>query len=141
MNKKLFKTLYYVLNLTWGAVVSFIGSLIAIALLITGHKPHLHGGCIYFEVGEGWGGFEMGLFFFCSKNSSLHTKNHEFGHSIQTAVFGPFMLIVVSLPSCIRYWYRRIRTSKGLPNKTAYDDIWFEGSASKLGDKYISYWK
>ena len=47
---------------------------------------------------------------------------HEFGHSFQNAILGPFMIFLVSIPSAIRYWYQTIRESKGKTNKP-YDSF------------------
>lgn len=129
--------LFYFLNLTWGLPLNIVGGLVAVVLLLAGKKPKRWGDCFYFEVGENWGGLELGIFFLTSKNPSIHTRNHEHGHAIQNCFFGVFMPFIVSIPSAIRYWYRRIRTKKGLVNKTAYSDIWFEKQADILGKKYI----
>ena len=129
--------LFYFLNLTWGLPLNIVGFIVAVVLLLAGKKPKRWGDCFYFEVGEGWGGLELGIFFLTSKNPSIHTRNHEHGHAIQNCFFGVFMPFIVSIPSAIRYHYRNYREKKGLPNKTAYDDIWFEGQATKLGTKYV----
>lgn len=131
------KALYYILNIIWGFPMTFIGAVVAAALIVTKHKPRIYGGCVYFTVGNNWGGLELGLFFLCDNSNSTHTKNHEFGHSIQNAVFGIFMPFIVCIPSAIRYWWRRLRRGKALP---PYDSVWFEGQASALGEKYISFW-
>ena len=130
------KSIFYVLSFTWGIILTLIGLVVAAVLLCAGKKPKKWGWCYYFEVGEGWGGLELGIIFLTSKNPSVHTRNHEFGHAIQNCYFGPLMPFIVCIPSAVRYWYRRIRRAKGLPNKTAYDDIWFEGQATRLGTKY-----
>ena len=130
------KSIFYVLSFTWGIVLTLIGLIVAGVLLCMGKKPKKWGWCYYFEIGDGWGGLELGIIFLTSKKPSTHTKCHEFGHAIQNCYFGPLMPFLVCIPSAIRYWYRRIRRSKGLKNKTAYDDIWFEGQATRLGYKY-----
>lgn len=131
INKKIF----YILSFTWGLPLTIVGGLVALVLLITGHKPKCFGWCLYFEVGEGWGGFEMGPIFLCSKTCSEHTKIHEFGHGIQNCYFGPLMIFVVCIPSAIRYWIREWKKSKGI-ELPPYDSIWFEGQATELGKKY-----
>lgn len=138
---KILKTiLFYLISFTWGLPMTLVGVICSLALLVTGHKPKMFHCFIYFEVGEGWGGFEAGCFFFCSKNSSLHLKQHESGHGIQNLMFGVFMPFIVSIPSCARYWYREWLVRSGrkkygeLPE---YDSAWFEGMASKLGEKYF----
>jgi hypothetical protein len=117
MKKKLLKTLYYIGNVTWGGILTLIGALVAVVLLCLGKKPKRHHGCVYFVVGRAWGGLELGLFFIVDSSESLHTKNHEFGHSLQNCIMGPFFIPMVSLPSAIRYWLRNLKTDKG---KIAY---------------------
>ena len=96
--------LFYLVSFTWGALMSVIGLLVGLALMIGGVKPKLYGHVVYFEVGKGWGGLELGCFFLCSKNCGDHTKKHECGHGIQNTWFGPLMPFLVCLPSAYRYW-------------------------------------
>ena len=132
------KPWFYLLSFSWGGLTSFFGLVIALFMLLTGHKAKRWGYSWYFETGKkNWGGMEWGPFFVKDKAQGDHLKNHEFGHGIQNCFFGPFMLIFVSAPSFFRYWARRIQEKKGRPLKTAYDDIWFEGQASRLGTEKI----
>lgn len=132
------KTLFWTLSWTWGIIVTLIGSLIFTVLTSLGYKPfrNIYGYAI--EIGEGWGGLEMGPFCLVSKNPSQHTLNHEFGHGVQNCFFGPFMLFI-SLASAVRYWYREYqirvlkKSYKDLPD---YDSIWFEGDATRLGNYF-----
>jgi hypothetical protein len=64
---------------------------------------------------------------------TLHTKCHELGHTYQNALWGPFTIFLVAIPSAIRYWYQIIREKQGKPNKP-YDSVYFEGSASYIGE-------
>lgn len=64
--------MFWLLSLTWGALMTLCGGVVALALLVTGHKPKRFHYLIYFEVGSGWGGFELGAFFVVNKNPSLH---------------------------------------------------------------------
>ena len=134
------KFLFYLLSFTWGLPMTLIGCVVAAVLLITGHKPKKWGYCYYFEVGENWGGLELGVIFLVNKNSSIHTRDHEHGHAFQNCWFGPLMPFVVSIPSAIRYWYRELfyyRKNK-IPN-TTYDSVWFEGIASTLGKEFMKW--
>lgn len=137
------KQKYYILNCTWGIIMTLIGAIAALALLFLGHRPTRHGGCFCFEVGENWGAISLGLVIICSSGSSNKTKNHEFGHSIQNARWGFLFPIVIGLHSFVRcqyynYLYKHdFEKYKALPD---YDSIWFEGEASALGDKYITEW-
>ena len=191
---KINKPLYYILNCTWGCIMTLIGAVVAIALLCVGKKPQKHAGCTYFNVGKSWGGVELGCFFLTDSNDSKHTKNHEFGHSLQNCLWGPLFPFVVCIPSAIRYWLREFKTQKGKKMYSAiltacialigvvfvlipltifdiigcllicyaiiiavwlfkteipqyasgkyidYDSIWFEGQASKWGEKVSKNW-
>ena len=134
--QKLNRTMYYLLSLTWGLPMTLIGLIMSAFLIMLGYKPKRFGWTFYFEVGKGWGGIDLGLTFICNKHNNSATKAHEFGHSIQNCFFGPFMLIVVSVPSAIRYWYREYQYRKGIRNLPDYDAIWFEGQATQLGAWY-----
>ena len=132
------KTLFWFLSCTWGIIVTLIGSLTFAVLTSFGYKPfrNIYGYAI--EIGEGWGGLEMGPFCLVSKNPSQHTLNHEFGHGIQNCFFGPFMLFI-SLASAVRYWYREYQVrvlKKSYADLPDYDSIWFEGDATRLGNYF-----
>lgn len=110
MKKILSYTAYWVVQCTWGALMTLTGALAALYFLAAGYKPKTYGPAVYFEFGSHWGGLNLGGFFFCNKNSSTSTKAHEFGHSIQNLIFGPLMPFLVSIPSAARYWLFRIGT-------------------------------
>jgi hypothetical protein len=132
------KATFYALSFSWGIIMTLVGCVVAIALLVTGHRPKKWGHCFYFEVGKrNWGGMELGIFFLTNKNPSNRIRNHEHGHGFQNCAFGPFM-IVISLMSMCRYWYRELKYNrKGLTPPTAYDDAWYEGQATQLGTEFI----
>lgn len=128
------KWLYYLLQFTWGSLMNAIGILVFLVLIIFGRKkPKRFHNNFYIVVSKNWGGLELGCFFLIDKNESDHTKYHESGHAIQNIIFGPLMLFIVSIPSAIRYQYRKFTPNKKHP---AYDAIWFEGQATDFGYKY-----
>ena len=128
------KWLYYLLNLTWGIFLTFIGWIITLGLLMIGKKPTKYHGIYYIKIGDSWGGFETGLMFVRDKTSIEILNAHEYGHTYQNAIFGPFQIFLITIPSIIRYWYRELKYErKGITPKTDYDDIWFERSASNHG--------
>ncbi|MBQ4150237.1 MAG: hypothetical protein IJC81_00335 [Clostridia bacterium] len=120
--------LFYFLSLTWGLPLTLVGAVVSAALIICGKKGHLCRGCVHFEAGKNWGGVNLGLFFITNEGASSHIKNHEYGHAVQNCILGPLMPILISIPSAVRYHYRKRRKCK-----TAYEDIWFEKWATKLG--------
>lgn len=134
------KFLFYFLSFTWGLPMTLIGLIVSFVLVITGHKPKKYGYCLHFKVGNNWGGVNLGIVFITDKTPDDDTKNHEHGHGIQNCYWGPLFLFVITIPSAFRYWYREylVRSGKKKWNELPdYDSIWFEGSATKLGTKFI----
>lgn len=134
------KSLFYLLSFTWGLPMTLIGIIVGTILTIAGKKSEKWGACRYFKVGKNWGGVELGLIFVTDETPTKHTKNHEHGHAIQNCYFGFLMPFIVCIPSAVRYWYRKYREYIGKPCTTKYDDIWFEGHASKIGTIYADKW-
>lgn len=132
------KQLYRTLNLTWGLPMTLIGYAVEAVLKCAKLKPKRWGGCTWFTIGENWGGVSLGMVIITCKDATEETLNHEFGHSIQNAIFGIFFPFVVAIPSVIRYW-KRIADKKKGKTLEPYDAIWFEGQATRWGNKYISF--
>lgn len=111
---KTFKNiLFWVWSCTYGCVMTLVGAIGALMCLITGHKPHLFNGRVYFMIiNDYWGGMEAGPFFFTDKRPTLHLKQHECGHGIQNLYLGPLFPFVVGLESVARYWLREFKTHK-----------------------------
>lgn len=139
------RAIYYILNFTWGLPMTLIGGLVALVLIIAGKKPIYNvqlGSYGYmpgtmFSVGSpSWGGFSLGPIIVTDTLPSISLIHHELGHSCQNAVYGPFM-IVISIASCVRYWYRELFRDRV---RTDYDDIWFEGQATKWGNWLAERW-
>lgn len=132
------QTVFFVLSLLWGFPMTLIGAVVAFALILAGRKPERHGWSWYFTVGKNWGGVSLGCVFLVDNSGNQHAKNHEFGHALQNAMFGPFMPFLVGIPSAVRYWYRELRYyRRGRTPKTNYEDIWFEKQASLFGTEMI----
>lgn len=192
-NSKIQATIYWLVSFTWGCLMTIPGALAALFLLLTGHKPKRFGWSIYFNVGNAWGGLEIGPFFLTDSSDSYHTKCHEHGHGLQNVAFGPLFPFLISIPSSIRYWLREIISYKNKilycsliaftsisvavvgmvlgalyckaveyvftgiffyatylslwlfdevekynsDNYPKYDDIWFEGNATKVGTSFM----
>ena len=130
------KTIYYILNFTWGIIMNIFGAIGACIMFAQGKKPIRHGGSIMFATGSGWGGVSLGIFSFVCEEASKHTKDHEYGHSLQNAVYGPLFPFIVAIPSFVRY---HLITKKVITVKN-YDDIWFDGQATDWGTKTIDKW-
>lgn len=64
----------------------------------------------------------FGPFFFTDDVTGLHTLQHESGHGLQNALWGPLFLFLVALPSGLRY---NLRTFKTYQTKTIFCNILF----------------
>ena len=139
---------YWFLQLTWGSLMTSIGLLVSLFILIFMRNKatfHKNGYSWIIEIGGNWGGLELGACALCGNYSKTntywfdHTRKHEFGHTIQNIIFGPFYIFVVGIPSAIRYWYKRIAQKKGKKfSSDWYDSAWFECTATKWGTKAIN---
>lgn len=131
------KTSFYALSFTWGIIMTFIGLVAALFLVVTGHKPMKHGFCWRFEVGQGWGGVNLGPVIITAANPSERTKNHEHGHALQNCIWGPLMPFVIAIPSATRYWIREVQSKQG-KTLEPYDNAWFEGDATRRGTEFMN---
>ena len=129
---------FYFLSFTWGSIMTVIGVIVALTLIIAGHKPKRWGNCICFNIGHNWGGVSFGPVMIVDDRDSEFTKWHEHGHAIQSCILGPLFPFVIGIPSVVRWWYRRWlimserRKANELPD---YDSIWFESDANFLGEQ------
>jgi len=68
-------------------------------------KKEYKGISVYHVDTDLFGGVSAGKFIFIGKNHfNERTIRHEYGHTIQTYIFGPLTLIVIALPSAIMFW-------------------------------------
>lgn len=132
----MFSILYWVLQLTWGSLMTIAGLIGAAGVLLFNRRAHVYrNGCSFIvEFGGNWGGLNLGAVSFCGKyywtdhQFYNETRFHEFGHSIQNAWFGPFFIFVIGIPSLVRYLICKHKN-----DYHGYYDIWFEKHASKIG--------
>ena len=118
---------YWFLNLTWGLPMTLAGALASLALLLTGRKGRWTKYGPVFPVTRGTG-VSLGFVVICDKGEKL--LPHERGHSLQNALFGPFMIFLVAIPSAVRFRFRRLQKKRPLK---PYDAVWFEGDATRRG--------
>lgn len=143
MKKVLLGILYWIDQLTWGLLMTFIGAITTLfCILFLKGKVHRNGYSIITEVGDNWGGLSLGAFSFCGGYTTTcidedwfqQTRKHEFGHSLQNLYLGPLFSFIVSIPSAIRYHL----DMKG-KLKRDYYAIWFEKYATSQGVRAIDW--
>ncbi len=128
------KKWFYIFSFTWGILLTLIGCIISCVLVLLKYKPKQNMYGWYFEVGKSWGGLNIGPCSLVSANPSKHILQHEFGHSIQNCIFGPFIIPFITIPSICRYWYRELKNI----TTPSYDYAWFEGLATMFGERYYN---
>lgn len=141
------RILYIFFQLTWGLPQTLVG--FAVFLLNIKRRHFIYHGAVV----TSWGlssSVSLGLFIFVAENCPAHyeegrliyTKEemsgrllvHEYGHTIQSLVFGPLYLIIIGLPSIL--WAglppcRKLRCRKHIP----YTVFFTERFANFLGEK------
>ncbi len=72
----------------------------------------------------------VGMFIFCGKNTDIDSSPvmaHEFGHTIQSVILGPFYLLFIALPSvCWAFvpLFVKMRTKKHISYYRFYTESW-----------------
>lgn len=141
------RILYTVVQLTWGFLQSLIGFVLFLINLKREHYIY-HGAVV-----TKWklsSSISLGLFVFVAENYPAHYKKgkliytkeemqkrllvHEYGHTIQSLIFGPLYLIVMGIPSCVWAGFPPVvknRIKKHIP----YCAFFTERFANFLGEK------
>lgn len=130
------EVLYWILEWTWGIIMSLIGLIASLITMCFGVKPKRMCYTYYLQTRKCWGGIDLGYTFIRDTTSSGSITKHEYGHTFQNAVLGPFFIFLIAIPSAIRYWtitpINNWRKKHGKTPK-AYDAIWFEDHATQFG--------
>ncbi len=124
--------LFVLFQCTWGLPQTLVGFFVFLLCKLRGRPSFFVGGAVCTEWKRG-DGISLGLFFFCPSWGGLHL--HEYGHTFQSLLFGPFYLLFVSVPSLI--WaglpaFVRLRRTKGVP----YSRLYCEGWADRIASRY-----
>lgn len=132
--------LFVFLSLTWGILMTFIGALFYVLTIKKNVYTKLYKGrvCVVLNY-RSLGGVSLGLFSYVGPEDLKSTHRHELGHTIQNAFLGPLFPFIVGLPSIIRagLWDKLVKRARKLGKTISYDSIWFEGQATRLGNKYF----
>ena len=131
--------LVFILNGTWGAVQSLIGSVI---FLLYAGKPHYrYKGCVVTTNAKSRlmprrYGVSLGVFVFTSeditKDRAQDDKliNHEYGHCLQSILLGPLFMVIIGIPSMT--WMLLFENWRRRHNKSYYS-LCIEAWADRLG--------
>lgn len=126
------RVLYVILQCSWGCIATLIG--LGFFIANRKYEHHFYRGCIDTNWNYG-GGLSLGLFIFTPKNTQENApliRVHEYGHTIQNLVLGPFMLIVgiISVIWGNNKHFAKMRSEQGVPYTACFVEWW----ASKWGE-------
>ena len=127
------KSLYTLLQYTWGLPQTLLGSAVYLALRNNRHEDFDGAKVTYWDRPEG---LSLGRYIFLPSRGRALLK-HEYGHTIQSLILGPAYLPLVGLPSLL---WNRLPYFKSKRKTTGRDyySVIFESSASKLGEHHSS---
>ncbi len=125
--------LYMAVQCTWGGIQTLLGFFLFLRYIRAPHRFY-HG-----SISTGWsldGGISLGLFIFSPDRKEDWCRQmevHEYGHTWQSLMLGPFYLLIIGLPSIL--WARlpvciRMRREKQVPYSAFYTEKW----ADRLGE-------
>jgi len=126
------RILYILIQCTWGLSATLVG--LGFFIANRKHEHHSYRCCI----DTNWdycGGLSLGFFIFTPKNTQANApliRVHEYGHTIQNLVLGPFMLIagIISVVWGNNKYFARMRSEQGVPYTACFVEWW----ASKWGE-------
>lgn len=127
---------YIFLQCTWG----FLQTLFGFVLFMVNFRCRHFG--FHGAVATAWkynSGISLGLFVFVPDNSRLKSVlPHEYGHTIQSLILGPFYLLAIGLPSLI--WagvpfFVKLRKQRNISYYSFYTEKWADFYGKKLTPK------
>ena len=128
------KILLVFLQCTWGLLQTLLGAIVFLILIRSKHEIYRA------SIRTGWkipGGMSLGLFIFTPDDDTAITRSiivHEYGHCVQSALLGPFYLIlaVISLLWARLPCFIRLRKEKGVRYTSCFVESW----ASRWGELF-----
>lgn len=140
------KSIYTLLQWTWGLPQTLIGSALYLAHRKDKHF-NLNGACA--TVWDKDDGLSLGKFIFLPKQEVIKSDEpaaedkivvskdmamHEYGHTVQSLILGPAYLLLVGLPSLVWSRHPHFKKKRMRTGLSYYAPI-FEKTADRLGRK------
>lgn len=123
---------YGILQILWGFPQTLVG--FAVFLCTVKEFHYRYHGAIVTEWKKKTG-LSLGMFLFVPEGENgKDFLIHEYGHTIQSLVLGPFYLFVIGIPSvlwCNLRCFANLRRKKGISYRSLYTERW----ANRLGEK------
>ena len=139
--------IYELLQSIWGFPQTLVGLIVFI--INAGKKHYFYHGCLV-TVWHSKSSLSLGLFVFISDDPFYYYQSytdkytvedfskmllvHEYGHTIQSIIFGPFYLLAVGVPS-IAWSFMPTYVKKRELEKISYFSAYPEKWANSLGER------
>ncbi len=124
------KFLFYFIQWTWGLPVNAVGGLAFLICKMRGNRTEKFENAYITYLNWNAGGLSLGLFLFIkddfwNRSWIYDTRIHEYGHTWQCLVLGPFYWPVIGLPSAIWYHgFEGYRRRKNISYYAFYPEKW-----------------
>ncbi len=127
------RIVFTALQFTWGIIQNIVGLLCLLWLLLTGKHGRIYGfNEAVITEWERRDSVALGMFVFFGHGRDENAPRmlrHEYGHTVQSIILGPFFLPVIGLPSFL--WAAGLWKRK--KTKGSYFDFYTESWADRLG--------
>lgn len=138
------KALYILIQCTWGIIQTTLGFILF--LLNIKNKHYFYHGAIVTEV-PAPSSISLGMFVFVTTTPMKDKREenripdeelsrrllvHEYGHTIQSLIFGPLYLIIIGIPSTL--WGFFPSCQKKRDNGVSYFSFFTERNANYFGE-------
>ena len=138
--------LYFLWQCTWGSLQTLSG--LIVFLLHLNEQHYLYHGAVVTEWRRG-GGLSLGPFIFLDRVLPRYREDgkllsseeifcrmlvHEYGHTIQSMILGPFYLPVIGLPSITWNQVPKLKAKRRETGRSYYS-FYTERIANALGEK------
>lgn len=93
------KLLYILIQWIWGFPQNLAGLFVFLSQKRENREGNYHAALV--TRWDHKDSLSLGMFLFIGKGLGMRIIRHEYGHSIQSMILGPFYLIVVGIPSVL----------------------------------------
>ncbi len=145
MKTLIIKVIIFIIQWTWGIIQNLVGLLVMLIIPKKSIEPFHGAVSIEYEptkLIENFGAFALGMFIFykpMNPESKRNLLTHEYGHTIQSLIYGPLYLPIVGL--CSVRWFHIYWKNKEMYNKKNifYTDKYPEKQANLWGEKVLGH--
>lgn len=115
------KFLFYLIQWTYGIIQNLLG--LIVFLLFVLKKHHIYR-CSVITVWNFKNSLSLGMFIFSNDINNLYIIKHEYGHSIQSLILGPFWLLIIGIPSILWCTLFSLKIIKNIDYYSFYSERW-----------------